>query len=98
MTNALNTLGEKIADTIDSLIEDHGFTFPIYSVSISSNGCLLAAYFDGPAQPPRMVAEYLPDSRGFALPINWVFVNNGDGRAAKLTIETSGMQHLRWEN
>jgi hypothetical protein len=95
MTNDLTTLGEAIAATIDTLIDNHGFTFPIYMVSIGINGGLVAAYYDGPAQEPRFVAEYMPEPRGLVTPINCIFVNSGDGRAAKMVIESDGQP--RWE-
>ena len=41
MPNALDDLGEKIAATIDTLIEDYGFTFPLYSIAI---GVIMRAF------------------------------------------------------
>ena len=63
---------------------------------IDINGAMVAVHFEDLDHPPRVVAEYVPDSKGFALPINCIFVNGGDGRSAKLLIESISQQHLGW--
>jgi hypothetical protein len=83
---AFENLSMQISSMLETLISDHGWALPIYCVSVSSNGCILAVHFNEPGQEGKVVAEHLHRDH-FPLPINCMFVNSGDGRAAKVVIE-----------
>jgi hypothetical protein len=83
---AFENLSMQISGMLETLISDHGWSLPIYCVSVSSNGFILAVHFNEPGHAGKVVAEHLHGDH-FPLPIHCMLVNSGDGRAAKVVIE-----------
>lgn len=78
-------LTEALASALTAMIEQ-GMQLPIYCVSVSANGSVLACHYveDGDGLDCRMVAEHIEEA-GFAVPINVIF-SDSSGKAEKIVI------------
>ena len=87
-------LNEKMAATINRLIEERGFLPPIYFAQVSANGQLLFGKFYQPVagsddMDVEFIAEHLTDSQGLRLPLNVMFTDES-GKGQLVTFDADG--------
>jgi hypothetical protein len=85
-------LGSLFREALMSLVYDHGYGWPIYSVALGSNGSLVAIDYrmdeNNVDAIPYPVAEYNMD-KGLKLPVNFFFVDSNEEAHATLPRTTA---------
>jgi hypothetical protein len=78
-------LSRQIAAVLQTLTFEQNFVWPVWATAIAANGSMLGLQYRVPGERAHVIAEHVEEP-GFVLPVNFVFVSSGDGRAANVTI------------
>jgi hypothetical protein len=77
------------AAILESVLAD-GFSFPLYLVSVSANGQVIAVRYDTPGVAGKVLCEHIPEAY-LRVPIN-IYISDGTGRAARAVLEAEGKE------
>jgi hypothetical protein len=87
-TDESNGFARQIGAILDNLLSNEGFVLPIYAVTVSRNGAIMAGRYLASGDDSvtyETLAEYLPGKDGGILrpPVNCLFIDSGSGRPAR---------------
>ena len=69
----MDPLTEAIGEKLE-VLHERGWEFPIYAVTVSTNGCINAVEFT--ENEGRIVMTYNPNNEGLRVPIHMMFVDS----------------------